>query len=200
MVHRNIVCRTSDYFCTALKDTWQKGDDKYPKLSLPESDPDIFSIYLGWLYTKTVDVKEDSDTRYTAEMNHSVALQIEENIFNSYVLGDYLGDRPFCNALIDEAIKLAEGIELLISTTLIESACKKLPVDSTYVKLCADYYATDYGKAKFEEEAKKMPAEFVLKIATTSVWERDMSNIDRKPRNRPKCYYHNHRDESDKCQ
>lgn len=67
VLHRDIVCRTSDFFRVACNGDWKESADKTVRLE--ETAPEIFTIYLGWLYTNEVDLssKRDQDSTLTID-------------------------------------------------------------------------------------------------------------------------------------
>lgn len=47
-----LLCSTSDYFRTALKQEWREGKRRLVELS--EDNPDTFNAYMNWLHSRHV--------------------------------------------------------------------------------------------------------------------------------------------------
>lgn len=85
---KSIATRSSKYFQAALEKCWKEGHKN--RVELSEHCADAFEGYLQWLYTKEITLAGGRKVSY------------EE--CQLYILGDYLGDQSFCNAVIDHAV------------------------------------------------------------------------------------------------
>ena len=74
-------------------------------VNLPESEPEVFAIYVKWLYSGCFYIKEDDDCLDEDE-DDDFTLDREWNKFSAcYRLSDFLQDRDFLDAVIDMAIE-----------------------------------------------------------------------------------------------
>ncbi|KKP05528.1 hypothetical protein THAR02_02345 [Trichoderma harzianum] len=90
-VHEHLICRTSDYFKTAMKAHWETSTSG--SIALKEEDPEVFEVYLHWLYFETLPVRNDSPG---SEGNAEYA-----QLAKAYVLGELLQDVNFKDAVLD---------------------------------------------------------------------------------------------------
>jgi hypothetical protein len=53
-IHESVVCKTSTFFDNAMKPEWASARPDPRRVDLSDEEPDIFSIYIHWLYFKTI--------------------------------------------------------------------------------------------------------------------------------------------------
>lgn len=82
---KSIATRSSKYFEVALANCWKEGREK--RIELPKHLASTFEGYLQWLYTNEVTLTDTAN--------------VFQQLCYFYVLGDYLDDPNFCNAIID---------------------------------------------------------------------------------------------------
>lgn len=201
-VPKNIVCAESDFFKAACTGKWREASEKLVRL--PEADPHIFGVYVGWLYTGRLDLSECVNDnplpKYKEAMPNDDFAKATLRIVDSYVLGDMLRDSRFANALVDEFARLVEGSNLLPShENIISAIWLKLPQGSTIGRLLVDYFAVDYDPDLFADDIDRYPADMIKEIAKAGVRDSRTPWKERLPENRGKCFYHEHNDESKKC-
>ena len=194
--HKNIICRSSDFFHAALNGEWKEAQEM--TVSLPETRPDVFAAYLSWLYTGQLDTNESSDVKYDKEISMS-KLSEHHSLIDAYTLEEYVQDHLFRNAVVDETFRAITGTKLIIGKTNLPYLWEHVAHKSTLVKLLVDFYASDYNVDAFDKTVMHLPHEFLVEIARIGVRERGMTEGSRRPRNRPKCYYHEHKDGVEKC-
>lgn len=90
-------------FQSALKPHWQESKDCIIKLL--DHEPTAFAIYLNWLFNGNIDLWKGDEVVQHYTNQHGKVLEKAgpryNRIIHSYILGDYIGDTRFCNALID---------------------------------------------------------------------------------------------------
>lgn len=59
-VHKEMLCGVSSFFKSALNGSFREGREQ--TITLPEDDPDIFDLFVQWLYTKNYEI-QGSDGR-----------------------------------------------------------------------------------------------------------------------------------------
>lgn len=92
-VHKDVICKDSDFFRAACSTNWLEGQEKL--VGLPEVKPNVFQVYLDWAYTGILAV-EDAQTP-EEDRGRSCS-----GIIDVYLLGDVLGDVK----LRDQAMQL----------------------------------------------------------------------------------------------
>ena len=89
-VHPSILSQSSEFFAAALKKEWREGQNR--SIQLAEYEKEIFELYLRWLYSGKIFVKnsgEDSGYPTLAKL---------------YVLGEKIMDSEFQDRVIDAMI------------------------------------------------------------------------------------------------
>lgn len=74
-----------------MKDHW--GTSARGSITLDDEDPEVFEVYLNWLYCETLPVRNDSPGRE----GNTEYIQLAK----SYVLGEMLQDVNFKDAVLD---------------------------------------------------------------------------------------------------
>ncbi|KAK3712640.1 hypothetical protein LTR37_009083 [Vermiconidia calcicola] len=171
--------------------------------SLTEADPDVFGTYLYYVYTSEVDVRKAADATsarvYGKEMPDKDAEELSMQLINTYALGDMLQDTCFCNAVVDETVRLVEGTCRIPTVRIIQSLWDKVPHQSMLTKLIVHYLAFDHRKEDFDETGPLLPPGIWFEIAKVSIHEQWLPWKTKTPRGRPRCAYHQHKDDADKC-
>ena len=108
-------------------------------------------------------------------------------------------DNPFCNALVDEAITLYDQALWRSTAGNIDHLWETLPHNSKMTRLHVDMwiYVHAVQKIPFRQWQKHIPQGFVSEIAIVCMEERSM--MEHRPSSRPRCFYHVHESDADKC-
>ena len=199
VVHENILCSSSEFFKAAAASPWKELVEKM--IALPEIAENVFMIYVSWLYVDGLDVFDSSKHNdLAAASDHSEAAQSSfRNILESYILGDFLGDKKFPNSLLDKLIEVSETTQKLPSPSTIMEYWLRLPERSSIRRPLVDLEVCYCEVKSFEDQAKGWPIEFLMDVAKACMEDRPRDRNGRCPETRDTCYYHQHRGESDKC-
>ena len=57
-VHKTVLCEASDFFASALKEEWKEGQKH--RVPLPDDDAPVVDLYVQWLYTRRIVIRERS--------------------------------------------------------------------------------------------------------------------------------------------
>lgn len=79
---------------------WTESESRSVKFE--DQDPEVFQLYLNWLYRERLPVRNDSP----GHDGNAEYIQLAK----AYVLGDFLQDRKFKNAVIDSMISKASTL------------------------------------------------------------------------------------------
>ena len=120
-------------------------------------------------------------------------------LIRAYSLGDMLQDVMFCNMVFDEMVDLSESTGKVPSHRKIHEMWDTICQTSKFAQLWVDYLVTDMHAEAFVKHLDVYPVGFVKQIAKVCVEQQSTEVDKRKPRNRTTCYYHDHKDEADKC-
>ncbi|KAL1589532.1 hypothetical protein WHR41_01608 [Cladosporium halotolerans] len=172
-VHKNIATRSSKYFQAALAKCWKEGCTS--RVELSEHDEGCFEGYLQWLYTSEITFASKPDVGF--------------QICRLYILGDYLGDQKFCNAVIDRAIsrwindKVALGLhafELVWSSTPDDS-----PLRTLILEMISNLTLTKMVKSLKSHQhccSKDLMLEYLTQMATSQQLSRSVGLKDNQKR------------------
>lgn len=105
-MHNSFATKTSKYLQAAIKDDWKEGQEKH--VSLTDHEPEALEGYINWLYTKEITLNNAEKKCEHHGPDRDQASQDSDCIYmhcldlvKMYILGDYLNDMRFCNAVID---------------------------------------------------------------------------------------------------
>lgn len=87
----------SGFFRAATKIEWESGRKK--EVTLSEEDPKLVSIFLHWISTKTLTNAPEYIDAPASDWRSLERQHIQ--LYNLYVLGDYLQSPNFCNQVMD---------------------------------------------------------------------------------------------------
>lgn len=156
-VHESLICESSDLFQTARKPEWSEANSGVVDLS--DEIPDIFEVYLHWLYFKTLSTVQNqrpsSNTEYM-------------ELAQCYILGEKLLDVKFKNAVIDAMIDVLRNQpedDLFIPGPLtVEIIYKGTTEDSLARTLLVDMWAAKAGKSG-KADLDECPPGFAIDLA-----------------------------------
>jgi len=201
-LHEHLVCPTSDFFrCICNGD---QEDSSGHTVRLPEATEEIFEIYSSFIYTRTLDARgEDDSSVLCLEYNRSLTTDVKTQLFNlaiqAYAFGKKMQDAAFRNAMCEEAKLIMRGCEHVGFPENIHTLCKEVSMSSKLTRLFVDWFiCASYRENKLDELLEKVPAEFVRTVASLSIRERKQPYVERLPKSRGKCFYHDHKSEADK--
>lgn len=194
-VHENLICGNSDYFKLAMKSYWEataKGS-----VTLKEEDPEIFDIYVQWLYYGTLPVRNDSP---------GLDGNIEyEQLAKAYVLGEMLQDVNFKDAVLDAILiksrsRASDGgcwfpvgpvVPCIYDGTTESSAARRLLVD-LYTDHGHGDWLIKYGSQD------DLPKQFLLDLAIATLDKRPYP-AESRSNGAGTCEYHEHPPDPNSC-
>jgi hypothetical protein len=170
-VHIDVINDHTDYFRSHMNfDRTLNGDgstDEACIISLSDHDPEAFALWRTWIYTGKLAILPEtpfpSDSVDERTAHYSV-------LAHAYILGDYLVDTPFMNAIADVYVLNARGID---NTRALYPSNEEIGVlydgtspDSPIRKLLVDIWMYR-GKVEWlEKEAEEgiLPREFLVEV------------------------------------
>lgn len=188
-VHENLICASSDFFKKGTHGGWKESKERLVRLETIEEE--VFQIYVHWLYRRTLPLRVDEP----GQLGNTEYVQLAK----AYVLGDYLRDTNFKNAVIDAIMDktvspLLDGrcwfpvgavISCIYDNTLESSPARKLLVD-VYTRKGMGAWLREWASVA------DLPKEFLFDLA--------VSVLDRRPQPafdimEDPCKYHEHTSE-----
>ncbi|GAB7335545.1 hypothetical protein MBLNU13_g07885t1 [Cladosporium sp. NU13] len=92
-LYTSIATRSSKFFQAALSRNWQESHEN--RVVLAEVHPDVFEGYLQWLNTGVI------------TSSFPISKPTTFDLIEFYILGDFLDDATFCNAVLDDLMNSA---------------------------------------------------------------------------------------------
>ncbi|KAL6824003.1 hypothetical protein V8C40DRAFT_247034 [Trichoderma camerunense] len=194
-VHEHLICATSDYFKTAMKGHWETSTSG--SITLKEEDPEVFEIYMHWLYFETLPVQNDNpglegNTEYI-------------QLAKSYALGELLQDTNFKDAVLDGILlkcrsNATDGQSWFPVGPAIRHIYDGTPESSPARRLLVDLY-TYHGRGDWLTDwASKddLPKQFLLDLAVETLETRACPPVPLS-QVRGTCEYHEHQPDPNSC-
>lgn len=156
---------SSKFFDKALNAEWKEGRER--TIELPESDPEAFNIYLHWLYSGKLFVKDDNETA----TNEGKA---QRKLTRSYLIGDKLLDVDFKDAIIDaiavESGVIRDGVRYIPAKDLRRLIYENTPPGATVRRLLIRMIArfNNIDKLVLEDDPPALLHEMVLELCKTT--------------------------------
>lgn len=213
MVHKSFATKSSQYIQSALKNEWKEGKEKH--VSLVDHSPEALEGYINWLYTKQVTLKNAEKKCIHHGPDTDQGVQDSDCIYmycldlvKVYILGDYLNDMRFCNAVID-TLELMEGcfpgldaIDWVWSNTMQNNPLRGFIIEHWAEAVKSDLQQTIGFMKDF---SLHIPQEFLLDLLAFTGTQLCAATARpaevKKPlaKKSQKCKFHKHVDDSDKC-
>lgn len=161
-VHEKLIRASSPFFDKALSGAWQESHER--TVRLPEDEPEIFAIYVHWLYYATVPVVcgETGDMRDIEYLN----------LAKAYTLGDKLMDVKFQDATIDAIVEtsqvgLVDGLRWYPGTGVVQYVYQNTKVSASIRTLLVDMFLmAGTGAWLLEsEDRSSVPQPFLFELA-----------------------------------
>ena len=193
-VHPSILAAHSEFLKSALKEEWTEGKDRVIKL--PEDDPEIFYIYVQWLYTGTIFTK-------TKEEAHSF-----DHLVDLYLLGEKMLDQVFQNRVMDALVSATRerdenGKRYFHDDLCIDKLYRNTPKNALARQFMVDVWVRR-GRSKWiSEDTALINKEFLVDLTTAMLDKCELRHEFRLDyavlQAGVPCKYHQH-GESDRCE
>lgn len=183
-VHKSVLCQTSRFFQTATKPRWTAQRKK--PIDLSEDDPEIFALYVQWLYTGSVAVKskrEDNDEDDAEPEKGNVEIRVEDIscrcLVKCYVLGEKLMDLTYQNVIMELLLTLAPVRTGIPSYDTIRIAYKGTTTNSPLRKLFVDIWVwCGYPLRQKGDLVMESSPEFANDLVHALLAQRNIAPID----------------------
>ena len=194
-IHQDVLCASSSVLKAACNGEWKEATSR--KISLLDVDHDIFPVYVNWLYTSKLDLHESFSNNLSIDEREAIARETFRAILRCYLLGEFLNDRRFRNAATDEMVEASDALYHYPDFNDVGDLIPRLPQNSTMLRMLVDFEAPYLDP----ESLRSRPAVYTRLIAEACLRDEYTTVKERSPENREeKCFYHEHVDESDKCE
>lgn len=124
VVHKDLICARSPFFEAATSDRWttSEEDSSDRVIPLPDHSWRSFHVYLKWLYNQDAKLKQVAEATLEGPKDLRLLQMSTLILAQAWVLGDFLGDWVFANAIMDcicsvKALPLVDGIAWIMDHT-----------------------------------------------------------------------------------
>lgn len=187
-IHHDLIVASSDYFAKALNGEFKEKDGI---VRLEDWDPIAFTSYVTWLYSASVVVPGEK----------------WESLLHQYILGNYIQDRDYKNAITDDLIsRVTDKKEF--PGGFAKLAWGNLPESSPFLTLLVDFWVNGNCLHWYQKEegiwavgdASEGPMDLWRRVAMGLVQQsKNPSSRKNWPSIRDRCQYHEHQDGEPKC-
>ncbi|RDW92788.1 BTB/POZ domain-containing protein [Aspergillus mulundensis] len=136
-IHETYARMYSAFIDKALSGPWKEATER--KIHLPADEPEIFVLFLCWLYGGTIATENYEEGKRVVDVEYM-------ELAKAYVLGDKLMSTGFCNSVIDAICEKLDQetncdnpmsaklpgrdvIQFIYENTLVDAPIRKLMVD-----------------------------------------------------------------------
>ncbi|KAK4069861.1 uncharacterized protein Triagg1_6656 [Trichoderma aggressivum f. europaeum] len=197
-VHEHLICHTSDYFKAAVKAHWETSTSG--SIALDEEDAEIFEIYLQWLFSERLPVRNDSP----GPEGNAEYVQLSK----AYALGEFLQDINFKDAVSDAILskfstEASGGQFWFPSEPVIRRIYDGTPEPSAARRLLVDMYLYAYrGRGHWWTQPwvtrKDLPKPFRADLAIAFYTKRPRQSMPLS-QVEERCAYHEHQPGPNSC-
>lgn len=138
-VHKSVLCKSSRFFQTATKPEWSPQEHR--PIDLTDEIPEIFQLYLQWLYTDKLSVKFRPVKKTNEEGEEWDAEQISlSHLIGGYLLGEKLMDGQYQTAIIRTLIGWVMNEDTYPANFLVQWAYQGTTEGSPLRRLLVDFW------------------------------------------------------------
>lgn len=193
-IHCNLICTFSPFFNAACSGFWKESQESVVKL--PEDYPEIFELYVKWLYTGEL-VKLSTNAEEEDYPEHTTLTVLA----CAWFLGDKLLDSTFKNAAIDaiiERVRETNHYPCALASFIYENTTEESPLR----RLLVDFYAYAYERSWFVgndrgPDMDDAPREFFRDVLVKIIMLKEGPAVEEPgdwPWVKDRCQYHDHAD------
>lgn len=142
--YKSYLTKSSEFFRAAMNRDWKEAQEN--SVTIQDHEPETFDAYLGWLYSANISLDKDkcqlclklkSASGSPCNKVHSLELA------RMYVLGDYLSDKHFRNAVIDLMKKGALASDCYLPASTVQYIWNRTTSGDPLRKSMLEIFKTD---------------------------------------------------------
>ena len=183
-VHEDIVKASSEFVRLALRGEWTEASTR--RIPLPDDEPDVFSVYLHWLYGGLIHTLRQS-TGLSSESDGEYELLVK-----AYILGEKILDVAFKNSVIDAIVEKVNefGFDKRLTSLVFDNTTPASPLRRLWLDV---YYHK--GKVEWLDPAltgDTISHEFMVELSRYQMQQRTVFASSDKLDFSLGCTYHEH--------
>ena len=161
-VFKAILCAHSPFFQVASSNRWLEGKENIVRL--PKHDPDLFHVYVDWIYTARLHMGlagQHLPPNSAEESSRVPTYYI--TLAPTWVLGNNIGDQLFCNKVIDRVLEKIDDLPYhTIGPSSLQQIWDIAPKDCTLLRLCTHLVVARMTPVRLEATFEERPSEYCL--------------------------------------
>lgn len=198
---------SSKFIKSAMTRNWKETVEK--RITIPDHESATFEGYLNWVYSKHVTLCEHQELCEHCDekiSNEADCIDVRSlDLVKMFILGDYLNDVRFCNAIIDDFKSTALKSKCVPSLESVYCAWKSTSRECLLRELFLQQFANTMEHDLLEPWLKnqELPKDFVVDLLLL-VGDRYKKFHSKEVKHSKeqlgkKCSFHTHVEDSDKC-
>ncbi|KAH6010119.1 hypothetical protein HBI67_171860 [Parastagonospora nodorum] len=174
-VHEGLICPRSEFFCNSVKGPWKESEERTVNLS--ENEPDVFRVYLKYLYTGTLAVK---NAACGGNDDSSIVADEYATLSKLFVLAEKLMDEDGKTAIL-AAISarsqepFSDKILYYPAIDSVQIIYEGTPEHSPARKLLVTLYTNFVTFAFVTEKSDAVPKDFLHDLSLSLLTQRPLS-------------------------
>lgn len=166
-MHKDFLVAKSKFFAAACSQRWSKGNGT---IHLPEVSPDLFRVYLGWVYSHTVECDHAMADDDWAHINE------QAKFCELYLLADALDDIKLRNKTMEIMVTQARGLP---HPHTLMRVYERTPCSSLIREMLVDRAVLRLRRDDFARYIAEYPAEFVQEVAMQLMGRESIASRDK---------------------
>ncbi|KAK4609454.1 hypothetical protein CLAFUR4_14529, partial [Fulvia fulva] len=193
-MHKDKICARSPFLQAACLTRHRMGLDNF--IFLEEQEPELFELYVNWVYTGQVDASILSQPQAQPDNNDKRPTYLQ--LGKVWALGYYLQDTKLRNKIVDMVITMVNKTPGIISAPVLRLVWRGVPEGSTLRRLYTQIEVCHASSSDFKNNIDAWPVE-VLEEATMRFCAREVQDAASVPKWWDRCTYHEHEVGDPKC-
>ncbi|KAK3703248.1 hypothetical protein LTR37_014588 [Vermiconidia calcicola] len=193
-LHESVVLEHSKFFRAALTKGFKEGQSRL--IHLPEIETPAFEAYIQWMYSHEIVINECESVEEASKTRKQYSELIE-----LYVVGDRLENTNLRNEVMTALVQLQEQSDPNPGCKNVSRVYKETPESSPLRRFVLDSWLDadpDEAIPYMKYMRLKFPTEFIFDMALELFQGKTRPAV--RPVDRPKCFYHEHNDETPACE
>lgn len=163
-VHKSYMVKSSDFMKAALSRDWKETRDHH--VTIPDHEPAAFEGYINWVYSDKITFKVEGCADCQSLSRATTCLQAHSlALAKMWILGDYLDDKHFCNAVNDLLKSAGLRGACYLPTETVQHVWQNAPSEGPLRDLLLEIWKFDLQLVSRESLLKiGLPNDFLVEL------------------------------------
>jgi len=180
-VHEDIVKASSEFVRLALRGEWKEASTR--RVSLPDDEPDVFSVYQQWLYNGLI----HTILGFVLEPDDEYELLVK-----AYIFGEKIVDVAFKNSVVDAITEKVNqfGLNTRLTSLVFDDTAPASPLRRLWLDVYYHLGKVEWLEPSFAGDA--ISAEFMIEFSRYQMQKRTSPSSSDMLDLSVGCTYHEH--------